>query len=79
MAARVAGYKEKGLCAILSAAQYLFSILSGGAMSTTADMVGLLKTELKTAGITYAMLAERLGMAESSVKRMFSKSGDMPL
>lgn len=48
-------------------------------MSTTADMVGLLKTELKTAGITYAMLAERLGMAESSMKRMFSKSGDMPL
>jgi DNA-binding Xre family transcriptional regulator len=49
------------------------------AVSTTADLVTLLKTELKTAGITYAMLAARLGMAESSVKRMFSKSGDMPL
>ncbi len=48
-------------------------------MSTTADLVSLLKTELKTAGITYAQVAQRLGMAESSVKRMFSKSGDMPL
>ena len=48
-------------------------------MSTTADLVTLLKTELKTAGITYAQVAQQLGMAESSVKRMFSKSGDMPL
>lgn len=48
-------------------------------MSTTADLVSLLKTELKTCGLTYAALAARLGMAESSVKRMFSKSGDMPL
>lgn len=48
-------------------------------MSTTADLVTLLKTELKTCGVTYAALAARLGMAESSVKRMFSKSGDMPL
>lgn len=48
-------------------------------MSTTADLIALLKTELRTAGITYAALAERLGMAESSVKRMFSKSGDMPV
>ncbi|HEX5804390.1 MAG TPA: helix-turn-helix transcriptional regulator [Azospira sp.] len=48
-------------------------------MSTTADLIALLKGELKTAGITYAALAARLGMAESSVKRMFSKSGDMPV
>lgn len=48
-------------------------------MSTTADLIGLLKAELKTAGVTYAMLASRLGMAESSVKRMFSKDGDMPV
>ena len=48
-------------------------------MSTTADLVASLKTELKTAGITYAQVAQRLGMAESTVKRMFSKSGDMPL
>ena len=48
-------------------------------MSTTSDLVTALKAELKAAGITYAALAERLGMAESSVKRMFSASGDMPL
>ena len=48
-------------------------------MSTTADLIALLKNELKVAGMTYAALAPRLGMAESSIKRMFSKSGDMPL
>jgi DNA-binding Xre family transcriptional regulator len=48
-------------------------------MSTTADLIALLKTELKIARITYATLAQRLGMAESSVKRMFSKRGDMPV
>lgn len=48
-------------------------------MSTSADLIALLKTELKAAGITYAMLADRLGMAESSVKRMFARGGDLPL
>ncbi len=48
-------------------------------MSTTLDLVAVLKRELKAAGITYAALARDLGMAESSVKRMFSASGDMPL
>lgn len=48
-------------------------------MSTTADLVVALKAELKASALTYAALAERLGMAESSVKRMFSASGDMPL
>jgi len=48
-------------------------------MSTTADLILLLKNELKAAGVTYAVVAERLGMAESSVKRMFSKGGDMPV
>jgi transcriptional regulator with XRE-family HTH domain len=48
-------------------------------MSTTHDLVAALKTELKAAGITYAELAEHLGMAESSIKRMFSREGDMPL
>lgn len=48
-------------------------------MSTTADLLLHLKTELKAAGVTYATVAERLGMAESSVKRMFSKEGDMPV
>lgn len=47
-------------------------------MSTTADLVTALKKELKAAQITYADLARRLDMAESSVKRMFAK-GDMSL
>ena len=47
-------------------------------MSTTLDLVRALKAELKAAGLTYAALARELGMAESSVKRMFAK-GDMPL
>jgi transcriptional regulator with XRE-family HTH domain len=47
-------------------------------LSSTRDLVAALKAELKTAGITYADLAEHLGMAESSIKRMFSQA-DMPL
>jgi len=47
-------------------------------MSTTADLVLALKKELKAAQLTYAQLARRLGMAESSVKRMFAR-GDMSL
>ncbi|MCC2675623.1 MAG: cro/C1-type DNA-binding domain protein [Ramlibacter sp.] len=47
-------------------------------MSTTADLVTALKKELKAAQMTYADLAEGLGMAESSVKRMLAK-GDMAL
>ncbi|MGR6805829.1 helix-turn-helix domain-containing protein [Sphaerotilus natans] len=47
-------------------------------MSTTADLIRVLKAELKSAGITYAALAAQLGLAESSVKRMFAQ-GDMPL
>ena len=47
-------------------------------MSTTQDLVGALKHELKAAHMTYADLAKELGMAESSVKRMLAK-GDMPL
>ena len=47
-------------------------------MSTTHDLVTALKAELKAAGITYADLAEQLGMAESSIKRIFAKA-DMPL
>ena len=47
-------------------------------MSTTADLVAALKKELKTAQMTYADLAQQLGMAESSVKRMLAK-GDMSL
>ena len=47
-------------------------------MSTTADLVSALKQELKSAHMTYADLAQSMGMAESSVKRMLAK-GDMPL
>ncbi|MCX7256019.1 MAG: helix-turn-helix transcriptional regulator [Polaromonas sp.] len=47
-------------------------------MSTSADLVVILKKELKTARMTYADLAQALGLAESSVKRMLAK-GDMPL
>ena len=47
-------------------------------MSTTADLVLALKQELKAADMTYADLAQALGMAESSVKRMLSK-GNMSL
>ncbi len=47
-------------------------------MSTTQDLVLALKAELKNAGLTYAQLARQLGLAESSVKRIFAR-GDMPL
>jgi hypothetical protein len=47
-------------------------------MSSSADLITVLKQELKLAGITYAQLAVALGLAESSVKRMFAL-GEMPL
>jgi DNA-binding Xre family transcriptional regulator len=47
-------------------------------MSTTSDLVLAIKKELKSAQMTYADLAQALGMAESSVKRMRAK-GDMSL
>lgn len=47
-------------------------------MSTTLDLVSTIKKELKAAQMTYADLAQALGMAESSVKRMLAK-GDMSL
>jgi len=47
-------------------------------MSTSQDLIAVLKSELKRSGVTYASLARSLGLAESSVKRMFAK-GDMPL
>jgi transcriptional regulator with XRE-family HTH domain len=47
-------------------------------MSTTANLIAVLKEELKSARMTYADLATKLGMAESSVKRMLAK-GNMPL
>jgi transcriptional regulator with XRE-family HTH domain len=47
-------------------------------MSTTQTLISVLKAELKAAGLTYAVLAQRLGLAESSVKRMFAR-GEMTL
>jgi hypothetical protein len=47
-------------------------------MSTSADLVVVIKKELKFAQMTYADLALALDMAESSVKRMLAR-GDMPL
>lgn len=47
-------------------------------MSSTHDLVLALKAELRRSGITYAQLAVELGLAESSVKRIFAKR-DMPL
>jgi hypothetical protein len=47
-------------------------------MSSTQDLVTALKAELRRAGITYASWPRELGLAESSVKRIFAK-GDMPL
>ncbi len=47
-------------------------------MSSSQDLVTTLKAELRRAGLTYADLARELGLAESSIKRMFAKA-DMPL
>lgn len=47
-------------------------------MSGTQALVDVVKAELKRAGMTYADLGRALGMAESSVKRMFARA-DMPL
>lgn len=47
-------------------------------MTTTAALVTALKEELKAARMTYAELAKKLGMAESSIKRMLAR-GEMPL
>lgn len=48
-------------------------------MTTTHTLVALLKSELKTQGLSYADLAQALGLSESSVKRMFAAGGEMPL
>ena len=58
--------------------RYRPQILHLPPMSTTAEIVNVLKSELKLARLTYADLGRELGLAESSVKRMFAK-GDMPL
>ena len=47
-------------------------------MSTTRDLVEALKAELRRARITYAQLGAEVGLAESTIKRIFAR-GDMPL
>lgn len=47
-------------------------------MSSRHDLITTLSAELERAGITYAHLAREMGLAESSVKRLFAK-GDLPL
>ena len=47
-------------------------------MSSPETILMVLRSEMRAAGLTYRLLAERIGMSESSVKRVFS-SGDMSL
>jgi transcriptional regulator with XRE-family HTH domain len=47
-------------------------------MNASTALVAALKAELRAAGMTYADLARELGMAESSIKRIFARA-DMPL
>lgn len=47
-------------------------------MSSPELLLQVLRTELRAAGVTYKILAERIGMSESSVKRMFGQK-DMTL
>jgi len=47
-------------------------------MSTPQLLLQSLRAEMRRAGLTYRALAERVGMSESSIKRVFS-SGDMSL
>ncbi len=47
-------------------------------MSSSQDLITVLKAELRRAGLTYVDVARELGLAESSIKRMFAKA-DMPL
>jgi AraC-like DNA-binding protein len=47
-------------------------------MSSVARVFDVLRAELKSQGLTYRALAQRVGLSESSVKRMFSEQ-DMTL
>ncbi|MFZ6675963.1 helix-turn-helix domain-containing protein [Undibacterium sp. Xuan67W] len=47
-------------------------------MSSPELVLQVLRTELRAAGVTYKVLAERIGMSESSMKRMFAQK-DMAL
>lgn len=47
-------------------------------MSSPEAIMQALRSEMRAAGVTYKQLAQRLGMSESSIKRVFS-NGDMNL
>jgi transcriptional regulator with XRE-family HTH domain len=47
-------------------------------MSSPETILQVLRAEMRSAGITYRVLADRIGMSESSIKRVFA-SGDMSL
>jgi DNA-binding Xre family transcriptional regulator len=47
-------------------------------MSSPELLLDVLRAEMRAAGITYKMLADRIAMSESSVKRMFGQK-DMTL
>lgn len=47
-------------------------------MSSPELLIQVLRAELRAAGVTYKILAERTGMSESSMKRMFAQK-DMSL
>ena len=47
-------------------------------MSSPDLVLDVLRAQLRAAGITYKTLAERIGVSESSVKRMFGQK-DMAL
>ena len=47
-------------------------------MSTPEHLLQALRAQMRRAGLTYRALAERVGMSESSIKRVFSQ-GDMTL
>lgn len=53
-------------------------VSSHATMPEIARLLDALKTRLRAAGVTYAKVAESLGVSESSVKRMFS-SGNLTL
>ena len=42
-------------------------------MTQAAEVIDVLKRELKARGLTYAQVAKKIGMSEASVKRMFSE------
>jgi DNA-binding Xre family transcriptional regulator len=47
-------------------------------MGSANRVFEVLRADMKAAGLTYRVLAQRIGMSESSVKRMFGEQ-DMPL